>query len=71
MHVPSSPVLGLFTILFANLVSATALTYKLHPNEKECFFAHIDKVDRKIGFYFAVQSGGSFDSESKVCSLSR
>jgi hypothetical protein len=44
------------------LASATALTYKMNPNEKECFYTHIDKEGSKVAFYFAVQSGGSFDS---------
>lgn len=42
--------------------SATALTYKLVPNEKECFYTQVDRVGAKVAFYFAVQSGGSFDS---------
>lgn len=42
--------------------SATALTYKLVPNEKECFYTYVEKPGSKIAFYFAVQSGGSFDS---------
>ena len=48
--------------LLTSLASATALTYRLAPNEKECFYAHVDKRDAKIAFYFAVQAGGSFDS---------
>ena len=48
--------------LLTSLTSATALTYKLLPNEKECFYTYVDKKDAKIAFYFAVQSGGSFDS---------
>ena len=47
--------------LLTTLTSATALTYKLVPNEKECFYTYVDKKDAKIAFYFAVQSGGSFD----------
>ena len=43
-------------------ISATALTYKLFPNEKECFYTHVAKQNAKVAFYFAVQSGGSFDS---------
>lgn len=63
---------ALFAILgyLAAYASATALTYKLTPNEKECFYTHVDKVGAKVAFYFAVQSGGSFDSElgsSMVC----
>jgi len=52
------PILGLLTAF----TSATALTYKLVPNEKECFYTHVEKAGAKIAFYFAVQSGGSFDS---------
>lgn len=51
--------LGLLTAC----TNATALTYKMHPNEKECFYANVDKAGSKIAFYFAVQSGGDFDSK--------
>jgi len=54
---PFLSLLGLFT----THASATALTYKLVPNEKECFYTHIEKPGVKIAFYFAVQTGGSFD----------
>jgi len=47
---------------FTSFTSATALTYKLTPNEKECFYSHVVKKGSKVAFYFAVQSGGSFDS---------
>lgn len=53
--------LGLLALL-TSYVSATALTYKLAPNEKECFYTHVDKQGAKVAFYFAVQSGGAFDS---------
>lgn len=58
------PILGLLTAF----TSATALTYKLVPNEKECFYSHVEKPGSKIAFYFAVQSGGSFDSMTNPCS---
>jgi len=48
--------------LLTSYATGTALTYKLVPNEKECFYAHVDKQGAKVAFYFAVQSGGSFDS---------
>ena len=48
--------------LSTSLISATALTYKIVPNEKECFYTQVDTLNAKIAFYFAVQSGGSFDS---------
>lgn len=43
-------------------VSATALTYKMAPAEKQCFYSHVEQENAKIAFYFAVQSGGEFDS---------
>ena len=48
--------------LLAGYASATALTYKLVPNEKECFYTHVSNAGAKIAFYFAVSSGGNFDS---------
>ncbi|KAI0600543.1 emp24/gp25L/p24 family/GOLD-domain-containing protein [Biscogniauxia sp. FL1348] len=49
-----------------SLVSATALTYKLSANEKVCFYAAPERIGSKIAFYFAVQSGGSFDIDYVV-----
>ena len=40
-------------------VSGTALTYKLAPNEKACFFAHVDTAGSKMAFYFAVSNSTS------------
>ncbi|KAL8669537.1 MAG: hypothetical protein Q9168_005881 [Polycauliona sp. 1 TL-2023] len=48
------------------LSSATALTYKLHAHEYACFFANAPEKGLKIAFYFAVQSGGSFDIDFSV-----
>ncbi|KAI0067534.1 hypothetical protein BV25DRAFT_1905311 [Artomyces pyxidatus] len=54
-------------LLFAvNTVRASALTTALAPNERLCFYADVDKAGEKIGFYFAVQSGGSFDVDFEV-----
>ncbi|KAJ5182978.1 hypothetical protein N7492_000594 [Penicillium capsulatum] len=53
----------------ASLVSsatATALTYRLDANEKACFYTDIDQLNSKVAFYFAVQSGGSFDIDFTV-----
>ncbi|TKA72621.1 hypothetical protein B0A49_02670 [Cryomyces minteri] len=55
-----------FVACFASLISATALTYKLVPNEKSCFFTYVDQKAAKVAFYFAVQSGGSFDVDYSV-----
>jgi hypothetical protein len=64
---PLAAMLVLFSLLtllgtLSSFTSATALTYKLTPNEKECFYTHVVKQGAKVAFYFAVQSGGSFDS---------
>ncbi|KAL8681373.1 MAG: hypothetical protein Q9186_002516 [Xanthomendoza sp. 1 TL-2023] len=47
-------------------VSATALTYKLQAHELACFFSHVQEKGVKLAFYFAVQSGGSFDVDYSV-----
>ena len=39
---------------FVSVVSATALTYKLAPNERACFFTHVGQKGAKVAFYFAV-----------------
>ncbi|CZT21583.1 related to ERP2-p24 protein involved in membrane trafficking [Ramularia collo-cygni] len=51
---------------FLSSASATALTYKMSPNEKECFYSHVEQEGAKIAFYFAVQSGGEFDIDYTV-----
>ncbi|KAI0653119.1 emp24/gp25L/p24 family/GOLD-domain-containing protein [Cubamyces menziesii] len=45
---------------------AAALTTAIGANERTCFYADVDKAGEKIGFYFAVQSGGSFDIDFEV-----
>lgn len=49
--------------LLTTYVSATALTFKLYANERECFYTDVRTEGAKIAFYFAVQSGGSFDGK--------
>ncbi|KAI9807088.1 MAG: hypothetical protein M1825_005805 [Sarcosagium campestre] len=58
-------ILGLLAYL-VSLGSATALTYQLQPNEKACFYSWVEQKNAKIAFYFAVQSGGSFDVDYTV-----
>ncbi|EEH21884.2 hypothetical protein PABG_04100 [Paracoccidioides brasiliensis Pb03] len=48
------------------VVSATALTYKLDASEKACFYTYVESPPAKVAFYFAVQSGGSFDVDYSV-----
>ncbi|KAG8958587.1 hypothetical protein FRC00_002560, partial [Tulasnella sp. 408] len=51
---------------FIPQASATALTTAVAANQRLCFHADADKKGEKIGFYFAVQSGGSFDIDFEV-----
>ncbi|KAF4120571.1 to endosomal cargo receptor Erp3 [Geosmithia morbida] len=57
--------LGLIALFVTN-VAATALTYNLQAHEKACFYAETKKDNEKVAFYFAVQSGGSFDVDYTV-----
>ncbi|KAG8814162.1 hypothetical protein FRC17_001270 [Serendipita sp. 399] len=47
-------------------VLGSALTTAIPANTRMCFYAEVDKPKEKIGFYFAVQSGGSFDIDFDV-----
>lgn len=49
-----------FLSLLVTQVVATALTYKLAPNEKQCFYTFADKKYSKIAFYFAVSPHCSY-----------
>ncbi|WWC95791.1 hypothetical protein V866_002657 [Kwoniella sp. B9012] len=53
-------------LLGAAQVSATALTAMLGANERSCYYADVDGVGEKVGFYFAVQSGGNFEIDYVV-----
>ncbi|PWN50710.1 hypothetical protein IE53DRAFT_82068 [Violaceomyces palustris] len=53
-------------LLLPSNVEAAALTTLLEPHEKSCFYAWVDKAGEKVGFYFAVQSGGTFDIDYAV-----
>ena len=53
------PLLFLSTLLLSllslfSLSRATALTYKLAPSEKACFFTWVEQKNAKVAFYFAV-----------------
>ncbi|KIW68628.1 hypothetical protein PV04_04562 [Phialophora macrospora] len=62
---PSSILLGLLALAVSS-VHGTALTYKVAANEKACFFTDVQRPGAKVAFYFAVQSGGSFDIDYEV-----
>ncbi|KAI8823523.1 emp24/gp25L/p24 family/GOLD-domain-containing protein [Fimicolochytrium jonesii] len=46
--------------------AATTLTYKMEPHERACFYVTAKSAGEKMAFYFAVQSGGSFDVDYDV-----
>ncbi|KAI7893643.1 emp24/gp25L/p24 family/GOLD-domain-containing protein [Mucor mucedo] len=52
--------------MFPSVVDATALTYNIAANEKACFYIMNNKPGSKVGFYYAVQQGGSFDIDFDV-----
>ncbi|KDR72778.1 hypothetical protein GALMADRAFT_252034 [Galerina marginata CBS 339.88] len=56
----------LFFLYLSIAVKASALTTAIAPNERVCFYADVDKAGEKIGFYYAVQSGGSFDIDFDI-----
>ncbi|OCH84861.1 hypothetical protein OBBRIDRAFT_798721 [Obba rivulosa] len=66
----ASSFLSFFSLLFflrlLHLADASALTTSIGANERLCFYADVDKAGEKIGFYFAVQAGGSFDIDFEV-----
>lgn len=47
--------------LFPSVSSAAALTYTVGTGERACFYTAVPHKDLKVLFYFAVQSGGSFE----------
>ncbi|KAI9089811.1 emp24/gp25L/p24 family/GOLD-domain-containing protein [Phlyctochytrium arcticum] len=53
-------------MLWMGSASAVTLTYKMEPHEKACFYTTAKTSGEKIAFYFAVQSGGSFDLDYEV-----
>jgi hypothetical protein len=71
-----------YCLAFIASVHATALTAILAGSEKSCYYADVDGLGEKIGkrafvwcgtgyrsrlgFYFAVQSGGAFDVDFVV-----
>ncbi|KAI8062515.1 emp24/gp25L/p24 family/GOLD-domain-containing protein [Gongronella butleri] len=47
-------------------VQATVLTYNILAHDRPCFFTWVDTPNKKLGLYFAVQSGGSFDIDFEM-----
>lgn len=51
----------MLTFLLISYVLSTTLTTRVLPHERTCFYAATVKKDERVGFYFSVQQGGSFD----------
>lgn len=59
-------VASLILLFIVQLVAAVPMTVKVGANERQCLYAQVDQADSKVGFYFAVQSGGSFDIDVAI-----
>ena len=57
---------SLILLFIVQLVAAVPMTVKVGANERQCLYAQVDQADSKVGFYFAVQSGGSFDIDVAI-----
>jgi len=56
-----------FFVFFAVCIELSlCYTYRMFPNENACFYGIVSKPGEKVGFYFAVQSGGAFDIDFEV-----
>ncbi|TPX53702.1 hypothetical protein PhCBS80983_g06224 [Powellomyces hirtus] len=53
-------------LLVVSGTAATTLTYRMEPHERACFYTMAKAAGEKMAFYFAVQSGGSFDVDYEV-----
>lgn len=56
----------LIVTMLAVLAHAVPLTIKVPANERQCMFAEVEQAESKVGFYFAVQAGGSFDIDVSI-----
>ncbi|MBW0507689.1 hypothetical protein O181_047404 [Austropuccinia psidii MF-1] len=56
----------LLSCSYLNTSSASTLSTKVAAGEKLCFYNWVENPNQKLGFYFAVQSGGSFDIDWSV-----
>ncbi|TPX31655.1 hypothetical protein SmJEL517_g05078 [Synchytrium microbalum] len=66
-HSIKSLLLSLVVIsLYVSRTTATTLTYRMQPHERACFYGAAKAIGEKIAFYFAVQSGGSFDIDYEI-----
>ena len=56
----------IFVLLALCIELSLCFTYRMFPNENACFYGIVEKPGEKVGFYFAVQSGGAFDIDYEV-----
>ena len=49
-----------------SIVLSATLTFQMKAADKPCFYTESKKVGEKVGFYFAVREGGSFDVDYEV-----
>ena len=54
------PLFAAFLVLVPGSAKGAALTTRIDAHEKQCYHAWVDQAGEKIGFYYAVQSGGDF-----------
>ncbi|KAI8806628.1 emp24/gp25L/p24 family/GOLD [Cladochytrium replicatum] len=59
-------VLATMLALAPSLVYSTTVTYRMAAHERPCFYTTADKVNEKMAFYFAVQTGGDFDIDYEI-----
>lgn len=57
--------------IFIAACHASAFTFILGASEKSCFYVFTKSPNTPIGYYFAVQSGGSFDVDYSISNPKR
>ncbi|KAK6458050.1 emp24/gp25L/p24 family/GOLD-domain-containing protein [Scheffersomyces xylosifermentans] len=58
---------SIFSLLaLTQLISASAITFILGAKDKQCYYVFTEKPMTQIGYYFAVQDGGSFDVDYAI-----
>ncbi|KAK6465072.1 emp24/gp25L/p24 family/GOLD-domain-containing protein [Scheffersomyces coipomensis] len=53
-------------LALSQLIAGSAFTFILGAQEKSCYYIFTEKRDTQISYYFAVQSGGSFDVDYAI-----
>lgn len=54
------------TLALFSICRASALTFVLGAQETECFYIFNNQPTSNVGYYFAVQAGGSFDIDYQI-----